>query len=235
MIPLASTLLKRGPPDDLDDISTEQSRTDTTPSTEVLEEDFSGDRHENISRIKNSYSKMRNKWRLSSDTVVEDQMLKMILSNPDTIPHNLAALCIMYPDPAWTAGNFFTKSELEEIAAKTPRISLRIEELEEDEKGLIKIMDSISKQAGRRLGVSKLQDMATNFKSEFKEFVHPLLLWWLDESFTNFAYNCVQPPSARPQSESSLGINIWTRTLDRAPVVGTSFRRYVASAVLILC
>lgn len=89
LIPLASTLLKRGPPDDLDDnrstISTEQSRTDTTPSTEVLEEDFSGDRHENISRIKDSYSKMRNKWRLSSDTVVEDQMLKMILSNPDTI------------------------------------------------------------------------------------------------------------------------------------------------------
>ena len=118
--------------------------------------------------------------------------MERMLSNSVNISFTLAAYCIMDPnDPILI--QFFTEAELQEISATVASIRLRVEDLDEDEKGFLGIMKKLIEQAGRRLTLPGLQVIADKFMSNFKDFVHRQLLVWANESSGNFAWLCEQP------------------------------------------
>lgn len=104
--------------------------------------------------------------------------MEMMLSDPVNIPFTHAAYCPMdLNDSPWSL--FFTEAELQEISATVAPIRLRVEDLDEDEKSFLEVMKKLIKQAGRRLTLSGLQDIADNFMSNFRDVIHRQLCGFL--------------------------------------------------------
>ncbi len=151
--------------------------------------------------------------------------------DPENIPHTLAAYFIVDPGAnEWS--EWFTLDELDEIFATVESVVLRVVDLPEDEKRFKEIMDALAEcNDHQRLDLALLQKKYDSFKPDYKDFVHRHLLIWIDVAFGNFVWLCEQPSTSRSASESYWGHNIWGPTMDRAPIPGMIFNRYVTIPV----
>ena len=158
--------------------------------------------------------------------------MEMLTSDPESIPHTLAAYFIFDPNEnEWN--NWFTPDELDEISAIVEPVVLRVDDLAEDEKRFKEIMDTLAEcNEHRRLDLALLQEKYDHFKLDFKDFVHRQLLVWIDAAFLNFVWLCEQPGHSQSPSDSYWGHNIWGPTMDRAPIPGMVFNRYVMISII---
>ena len=184
-----------------------------------------------MERIRKHFSKMTCKWKLRTETVVEDKIMERLSSDPENIPYTLAAYFIVDPgEDGWS--DWFTSDELDEIFARVEPVVLRVDDLPEDGKRFKEIMDALAEcNDHRRLDLALSQKKYDSFKLDFKDFVHRQLLVWIDVALYNFVWLCEQPSTSRSPSESYWGHNIWGPTMDRAPIPGMIFNRYVTIPV----
>lgn len=178
----------------------------------------------NIKRIEELFNRMAKKWTLKSGKVVEDTLMQMLQENPES--DTLAPYFNIFPeDPLWR--DYFDSDELNEILRSVTPIKLRTDDLPEDERFAKEILEKTGDSINQRLDLSLLRQRHDEFKSNFAKKVHRNLLEWMDISLANLVWFCGQIKASRAPSESWYKHYIWCPTIDRVPIAGASFDRYV--------
>ena len=107
---------------------------------------------------------------------------------------------------------------MEYVRAVEP-VVLRVEDLDDDDKGVKEILENLLDSGHHRLDLALLQDKSDTSRSNFRDLVYCRLLVWMDTSLSNFTWLWSRLDTTRSPPESSYGYNVSSRITPTAPPV----------------